>query len=70
MTILQSLRNSSDLPANTLGISLTTIRTGQSDEHLATKFQISRRILGRKLKIVRECLIKYFFSTLPGLQSH
>lgn len=70
MTILDqtpSLRNRSDRPATTLGMYLTKIRTGQSDERLATKFQISRRTLERKLKTARECLTEDFVPRYLGL---
>ncbi|KAF9416071.1 hypothetical protein HW555_006483 [Spodoptera exigua] len=57
----------SDRPATTLGMYLTKIRTGQSDERLATKFQISRRTLERKLKTARECLTEDFVPRYLGL---
>ncbi|KAH9645333.1 hypothetical protein HF086_002959 [Spodoptera exigua] len=60
-------RNRSDRPATTLGMYLTKIRTGQSDERLATKFQISRRTLERKLKTARECLTDDFVPRYLGL---
>ncbi|XP_045457339.1 uncharacterized protein LOC123667489 [Melitaea cinxia] len=69
-TILQltpSLHNRTDRPAATLGIYLTKIRTGEPDERLATKFQMSRRTLERKIRLARECLTQDFVPHFLGL---
>lgn len=47
-------------PRTALGIYLTKLRTGDSDERLATLFNMSRRKLERLLTIVRECLINEY----------
>lgn len=43
-------------PRNALGIYLTKLRTGDSNNRLSTLFNMSRRQLERILKIIRECL--------------
>ncbi|KAF9809405.1 hypothetical protein SFRURICE_003502 [Spodoptera frugiperda] len=51
-----SLGTRSDCPATVLGIYLVKIRTGESDERLASKFNMSRRTFERKLQTARQCL--------------
>lgn len=67
LRLTPSLRDRSNIPATVLGIYLTKIRTGAPDERLATKFNISRRTLERKLKIARECLTNDFVPHYLGL---
>lgn len=62
-----SLGDRSVHPATVLGIFLTKIRTGEPDERLATKFNMSRRTLERKLAIARECLSNDFVPQHLGL---
>lgn len=62
-----SLHNRTDRPATTFGIYLTKIRTGESDERLATKFRMSRRTLERKIRLARECLTQDFVPHFLGL---
>ncbi|XP_045510487.1 uncharacterized protein LOC123705641 [Colias croceus] len=50
-----SLANQSR-PRTVLGVYLTKLRTGESNERLASLFGMSRRTLERKLKIARECI--------------
>lgn len=51
-----SLSETCNQPKTALGIYLTKLRTGDSDERLATLFNISRRKLERSVPLVRECL--------------
>lgn len=54
-------------PRQALGIYLTKLRTGDSNDRLASQFRMSRRSIGRKLKIVRECLTADFVDHHLGL---
>lgn len=54
-------------PRTALGIYLTKLRTGDSDERLATLFNVSRRKLERLLAIVRECLANEYVILHLGL---
>lgn len=62
-TILQetpSLLESHKKPRLALGIYLCKLRTGESNERLASQFNTSRRSVQRILKKVRNCLIREF----------
>lgn len=63
-----SLLDKTTIPGTVLAIYLMKIRTGDSDERLATKFKMSRRTLERKLNLTRECLIQDFVPLHLGLE--
>lgn len=54
-------------PRTVLGIYLTKLRTGESNQRLSTLFKMSRSHLERKIKIARECLLQDFVSRHLGL---
>lgn len=55
-----SIAEQSNRPRTVLGVYLAKLRTGESNERLASLFNMSRRTLERKLKIARECLLEEF----------
>lgn len=55
-----SLLESHKKPRLALGIYLYKLRTGESNERLASQFNTSRRSIQRILKIVRYCLLREF----------
>lgn len=61
-----SISERSNRPRTVLGIYLCKLRTGETDERLATLFGMSRRTLERKLAIARECLQVDFVSRHLG----
>lgn len=67
LELTPSLRNRSNCPATVLGCYLVKIRTGDSDDRLATKLNISRRTFERKLRIARECLLQDFVPSYLGV---
>lgn len=54
-------------PRTALGVYLTKLRTGESDERLATLFNMSRRKVERLLVIVRECLNSHYVGLHLGV---
>lgn len=54
-------------PRRVLGAYMTKLRTGESNERLATLFGMSRRTFEDHLKIARECLTQYFVNRHLGL---
>lgn len=54
-------------PQRVLGAYMTKLRTGESNERLATLFGMSRRTFEDHLKIARECLTQDFVSRNLGL---
>lgn len=57
----------SDCPATALGDYLVLIITGKSDEHLTSKFNMSRRTLERISQIATQCLTEDFMPLYLGL---
>lgn len=53
-------------PRTALGIALSKLRTGESNERLATFFNMSRTTLERNMKIARECLASDFVPRYLG----
>lgn len=61
-----SISEQSNRPRTVLGIYLAKLRTGETNERLATLFGMSRRTLERKLKIARECMEADFVNRYLG----
>ncbi|XP_046976180.1 uncharacterized protein LOC124542264 [Vanessa cardui] len=55
-----SISQRSQRPKTVLGAYLTKIRTGEPNERLSSRLDMSRRTLERKLELARECLTNEF----------
>lgn len=62
-----SLRQAANRPRTVLGIYLSKLRTGESNERLSSLFNMSRRSLERKFALARECLTADFVNIHLGM---